>query len=58
MTENGREMGENSLESFLSVDIVATASSDNIFIKKSGGGVKGLPMSMHKCGKSGQKVIF
>ena len=58
MTENGREMGENSLESFLSVDIVATASSDNIFIKKSGGGVKGLPMSMRKWRENGQKGIF
>ena len=42
------KLGGNNLESFLLEDIVATASSDNIFIKKSGGRVKGLPMSMCK----------
>ena len=40
--------GGNNLESFLFEDIVARASSDNIFIKKSEGRVKGLPMSMRK----------
>ena len=32
----------------LSVDIIAMAPSDNSFVNKSGGGIKGLPMSSYK----------
>ena len=45
----------------LSVDIVETAPSDNIFVNKSGGGIKGLPMSRNKqqkMVKNGQKNEF
>ena len=34
--------------SFLSIDFIATAPSDNIFVNKSRGGIKGSPMSRHK----------
>ena len=34
--------------SFYFEDSTATAPSDNIFVNKSGGGIKGLPMSRHK----------
>ena len=47
--------------SSLSVDIVETAPSDNIFVNKSGGGIKGLPMSRNKqqkMVKNGQKNEF
>ena len=50
--DNGVETAWNS---FPFVYIIATASSDNIFVKKSGGGVKGLPISRHKWGKMAQK---
>ena len=53
----GKRRGNN-LESFLYVYIIAKASSDNIFIKKCGGGVKASPMSTRKWGESGQKVSF
>ena len=43
---------------FLTIDIIATAPSDNIFVNKSGGGVKGLPISRCKWGKNGQKLNF
>ena len=50
----GGRWQENGVETFwnhfLSVYIIATASSDNIFVKKSGGGVKGLPISRRKWG--------
>ena len=42
--------------SSLSVDIIATAPSDNIIVDKSGGGIKGLPMSRHKQGKMAKNV--
>ena len=35
--------------SSLSINIIATAPSDNIFVNKSGGGIEGSPMSRHKC---------
>ena len=34
--------------SFLSADIIPTAPSDNSVVNKSGGGIKGSPMSRHK----------
>ena len=34
--------------SFRFEDFIATAPSDNIFVNKNGGGIKGLPMSRHK----------
>ena len=50
----GRRWWDNGVEtawnSFPLVYIIATASSDNIFVKKSGGGVKGLPISRRKWG--------
>ena len=36
------------LTGFLSIDIIATELSDNIFVSESRGGVKGLPMSRQK----------
>ena len=51
---NGRRWQDNGLEtawnSFLSVYIIAIASNDNIFVIKSGGGVKGSPISRRKWG--------
>ena len=51
---NGRRWRDNGVEtawnSFLFMNIIATASSGNIFVNKSGGGVKGLAMSRHKWG--------
>ena len=49
---------ETAWNSFLTVYIIATASSDNIFVNKSGGRVKGLPISRRKWGKNGQKLNF
>ena len=42
--------------SSLSINIIATAPSDNIFVNKSGGGIEGLPMSRHKQGKMAKNV--
>ena len=36
------------LTGFLSIDIIATELSDNIFVSESRGGVKGLPINRHK----------
>ena len=51
---NGRRWRDNGVEtawiSFLSVYIIAIASSNNIFVNKSGSGVKGLPISRRKWG--------
>ena len=44
--------------SSFSVDIIATAPSDNIFVNKSGDGVKGLPLCRHKWGKMEKNSIF
>ena len=47
--------------SSLSVDIVETAPSEDIFVNKSGGGIKGLPMSRNKqqkMVKNGQKKLI
>ena len=50
--ENGGRGWDNGVEtarnSFLSVDVIATVSSDNIFVKKSRGRVKGSPISRRK----------
>ena len=42
--------------SSLSINIIATAPSDNIFVNKSGGGIEGSPMSRHKQGKMAKNV--
>ena len=42
---------ETAWNSFLSAYNIATASSDNNFVNKSGGGVKGLPISRRKWSK-------
>ena len=51
---NGRRWWDNGMEtawnSFLSVYIIAIASNDNIFVNKSGGGVKGSPISRRNWG--------
>ena len=51
---NGRRWRDNGVGtawiSFLSVYIIAIASSNNIFDNKSGGGVKGSPISRRKWG--------
>ena len=47
--------------SSLSIDIIATAPSDNSFVNKSGGGIKGSPMSRlkwWKMAKNDQKFNF
>ena len=45
-------MGVNGQKlNFFSVYIIATATSDNIFVNRSGGGVKGLPISRRKWSK-------
>ena len=41
-----------------SIAITATALSDNFFVNKIKGGVKGLPMSRHKWRKKGKDKIF
>ena len=41
---------ETAWNSFLFIDIIAIASSGNIFVNKSGGGVEGSPMSRRKRG--------
>ena len=41
---------ETAWNSFLLVYIIAIAFSDNIFINKSGGGIKGLPISRREWG--------
>ena len=50
---------ETAWYSFLSVDIIATATSDNIFVNKSGGGIKGSPISTGCCCNNihGEKAI-
>ena len=51
---NGGKGRDNGVETvwnrFISVYIIATASSDNIFVNKSGGGVKWLLISRRKWG--------
>ena len=51
---NGARWRDNGVEtawdSFLSVYIIATASSDKIFVNESGGRVKGSPISRRKWG--------
>ena len=42
--------------SSLFTDIIATATSDNIFVNKSGGGIERSPMSRHKQGKMAKNV--
>ena len=49
MRGGGGNWGDNS--SSLSIGIISTAPSDNIFVNKSGYGVKGLPISRQKWGK-------
>ena len=44
------------VSSSLFTDIIATATSDNIFVKKSGGGIERSPMSRHKQGKMAKNV--
>ena len=47
--------------SFLFVDFIAAAPSDNIFVNKSRSGIMGSPMSRHKWGKmvkNDQKLKF
>ena len=59
---NGGRWWDNEMEtawnSFVSVYIIATASSDNIFVNESKGTVKGSPISSCKWGKNGQKLNF
>ena len=59
---NGRRWLDNGVEtawnSFLSVYIIAIASNNYIFVNKSGGGVKGSPISRRKWGQNGQKWSF
>ena len=50
--------GDNSLMWLLSVDIIATTPSDNIFVNNSGDGVKGLPICRHKWGQMAKNSIF
>ena len=45
------------LTGFFSKDIITTASSDNIFVIKSGNRVKGLPISRHELGKMTKNLI-
>ena len=51
---NGRKWWDKGVETawncFLSVYIIAIASSTNIFVNQSGGGIKGLPISRRKWG--------
>ena len=42
--------------SSLSVDIIVIAPNDIILVNKSGGGIKGSPMSRHKQGKMAKNV--
>ena len=58
MTENGEVVVWSSS---LPIDIIATAPSDNSYVSKSRGGIKGSPMSRHKwwkMAKNGQKLNF
>ena len=56
------QMGVNgviiALHGLLSVDIIATAPSDNIFVNNSGDGIKGLPICRHKFGQMAKNLIF
>ena len=45
-------MDGNSMDSFLYTDIIAAAPSDNSYVNKSRGGIKG------KMAKNGQKLNF
>ena len=51
---NGRGWRDYGVEiawnSFFSVNTIATASSDDVFVNESGGGVKGSPISRRKWG--------
>ena len=59
---NGGRWRDNGVEtawiSFLSVYIIAIASSNRIFVNKSGGGVKGLCTSKRKLGKMAKNLVF
>ena len=49
---------ETTWNSFLSVYIIATASLDNIFVNKSGGGGQGVAHKQGQMGLNGQKLNF
>ena len=49
---------ETAWNSYLLIYIIAIAFSDNIFIDKSGGGIKGLPISRREWGKMTKNRIF
>ena len=57
---NGGRWRDNGVEtawnSFLSIYTIATASSDNIFVNKSGGGGQGVAYKQAKMGANGQKL--
>ena len=46
------------LKGFVSIDIIASELSDDIFASDSRGGVKGLPMSRHKLSKMAKNRIL
>ena len=46
------------MKGFLSIDIIATELSGNIFVSKSRGGVKGLRMSRYKWSKMAKIKFF
>ena len=49
---------ETAWNSFLSVYIIAIASSNNIFLNKSGGGGQGVTHKQGQMGENGQKLNF
>ena len=49
---------ETAWNSFLSVYIIAIASSNNIFVNKRGGGGQGVAIKQAQMGVNGQKLIF
>ena len=59
---NGGRWRDNGVEtawiSFLSVYIIAIVSINNIFVNKSGGGVKGSPICRRKWGKMAKNQIL
>ena len=46
------------LKGFVSIDIIASELSDDIFASDNRGGVKGLPMSRHKLSKMTKNRIL
>ena len=58
MAEDGGTMGWKQPGTAFSPYIIAKASSNNIFVDKSGGGVKGSPISRHKWGLMAKNGIF